>query len=59
VILRSQLAPKPHDYQTVEFLARVAAGKRADLLFEIIRKQGTSAKQNNVMLDTADAVAGR
>ena len=57
--MRSQLAPKPHDYQTVEFLARVAAGKRADLLFEIIRKQGTSAKQNNVMLDTADAVAGR
>jgi hypothetical protein len=57
VIFRSQLEPKLHDHQTVEFLARVAAGKRADLLFEIVRKQGTSAKQNYVMLDTAEAAA--
>ena len=42
VVFRSQLEPKLHDYQTVEFTAKVAAGKRADLLFEIVRKQGTT-----------------
>jgi hypothetical protein len=54
VVFRSQLEPKLHDYQTPEFLTRVAAGKRADLLFEVIRKQGTSAKQNNVTLVTGE-----
>ena len=54
VIFKSQLEPKLHDYQTVEFLTRVPAGKRADLLFEVIRKQGTSSKQNNVTLQTAE-----
>ena len=53
VTFRSQLEPKLHDYQTVEFLARVPAGKRADLYFEVVRKQGTSAKQNNVTLEAA------
>jgi hypothetical protein len=57
VVFKSQLEPKLHDYQTVEFLARVAAGKRADLLFEVIRKQGTSAKQNNVTLESAAIAA--
>ena len=32
----------------------VAAGKRADLLFEIVRTQGHNAKQNNVTLETAE-----
>jgi hypothetical protein len=54
VIFKSQLEPKLHDYQTVEFLTRLAPGKRADLLFEVIRKQGTSAKQNNVTLQAAE-----
>ena len=56
VIFKSQLEPKLHDYQTVEFLTRIAPGKRADLLFEVIRKQGTNAKQNNVTLETAAVV---
>jgi hypothetical protein len=55
VIFRSQLAPKLHDFQTVEIASRVAAGKRADLLFEVVRKQGTNAKQNNVTLEAAAA----
>jgi hypothetical protein len=50
ITFKSQLEPKLHDYQTVEFKATLAAGKRADLLFEVIRMQGTSAKQNNVTL---------
>jgi hypothetical protein len=54
VVYRSRLDPKLHDYQTVEFTAQVAAGKQASLLFEIVRKQGTSAKQNNVTLEAAD-----
>jgi hypothetical protein len=50
---RNELEPKLHDYQTVEFLTRVAPGKRADLLFEVVRKQGTNAKQNNFTLEAA------
>jgi hypothetical protein len=56
VIFKSQLEPKLHDYQSVEFLARVGPSKRADLRFEIVRKQGTNAKQNNVTLETAEVV---
>ena len=55
VIYRSLLEPKLHDYQTVEIHATVAAGKRADLLFELVRKQGTSAKQNNITLEKGEA----
>jgi hypothetical protein len=54
VLFKSQLEPKLHDYQTVEFLAKLEPGKRADLLFEIVRKQGSSAKQNNVTLVSAE-----
>ncbi len=54
VIFRSSLEPRLHDYQTVELHATVPAGKRADLLFELVRKQGTSAKQNNITLEKAE-----
>jgi hypothetical protein len=54
VVFRSQLAPQLHDYQTVEIAAQVPAGKKADLLFEVVHKQGTSVKQNNVTLDAAE-----
>ena len=54
VVFRSQLEPTLHDYQTVQIKTKVAAGKRSDLLFEIVRKQGTSAKQNNVTLESAE-----
>jgi hypothetical protein len=50
VLFRSSLMPKLHDYQTVEVFTTVPPGKRQDLLFEIIRKQGTSSKQGNVTL---------
>jgi hypothetical protein len=48
VIFRSLLKPILHDYRTVQFTATVEAGKKADLLFEIERRQGSNAKQNNV-----------
>ena len=53
VAFRSQLEPKLHDYQTVEIHSTVPAGKRADLLFETVRRQGYNARQNNVTLETA------
>ena len=59
VIFKSQLEPVLFDYQTPQFLAKVPAGKRADLLFEIVRRQGTSAKQNNVTLQTGAVQATR
>ncbi|MEX2174845.1 MAG: DUF4139 domain-containing protein [Pirellulaceae bacterium] len=54
VTFKSQLEPTLHDFQTVEFVTKVAAGRRADLLFEVVRKQGTSTKQNNVTLEQAE-----
>jgi hypothetical protein len=53
VVFRSQLNPTLHDYQTPQFTATVDAGKKADLLFEIVRHQGHNAKQNNVTLENA------
>ena len=50
ILFKSLLEPKLHDYQTVEFRSSVAAGKKVDLWFEVVRQQGTSAKQNNVTL---------
>ncbi len=54
VVFRSQLDPTLHDYQTVEYKTTVPAGKRVDLLQEIVRHQGRNAKQNNVTLEGAD-----
>jgi hypothetical protein len=53
VVFRSQLEPTLHDYQTVEFLAKIDPATKEDLLFEVVRKQGTSGKQNNIKLETA------
>ncbi len=54
VIFRSSLNPKLHDYRTVEFNETVPPGERADLLFELVRRQGHNATQNNVTLETAE-----
>jgi hypothetical protein len=54
VIFKSSLEPKLHDYQTALLHTTVPAGKRADLFFELVRKQGTSAKQNNITLEKAE-----
>ena len=51
---KSRLAAKLFDFQTVELTTPIAAGKKADLLFEVVRKQGPSSKQNNVTLEAAD-----
>ncbi len=54
VVFRSQLEPKLHDYQTVEFTAQIAPGAKQDLRYEIVQHQGRNAKQNNVTLETAE-----
>ena len=54
VLFRSSLQPKLHDFQTVEFKASVATGKRKDLRFEVLRHQGINSKQNNITLETAE-----
>ena len=51
VVFRSRLDPKLHDYQTVEYTTTVPAGKRADLLQELVVHEGHNAKQNNVTLE--------
>ena len=50
VDFQSQLKPVLFDFQTVEFTATVDAGKKQDFLFQITRRQGHNAKQNNVTL---------
>ena len=54
IIFKSSLEPKLHDYQTVELHTTVPAGKKVDLIYELIRKQGTSAKQNNITLEKGE-----
>ncbi|MBA3485401.1 MAG: hypothetical protein H0T51_26700, partial [Pirellulales bacterium] len=51
---RSLLEPKLHDYQTVEFAAKVQPGDKKDLLFEVVQRQGRNAKQNNVTLEEGE-----
>jgi hypothetical protein len=58
VFFRSKLEPKLHDYRTVQFSARVDAGEKENLFFEVIHRQGHNAKQNNVTLEAVD-VAGK
>jgi len=51
VLFRSQLKPIAYDYQTPEFTATVEPGKKADFLFEIVRRQGRNTKQNHVTIE--------
>jgi hypothetical protein len=53
ILFRSRLKPALHDFQTVQFTATVEPAKKADLLFEVVRKQGRNSKQNNVTLEEA------
>ncbi len=57
VVFRGRLEPTLFDYQTVEYKTTVPAGKRVDLMHEIVRHQGRNAKQNNVTLEAGDVSA--
>jgi hypothetical protein len=54
VTFKSALKPALHDFQTVQFNTSVDAGKKQDLLYEVVRREGHNAKQNSVTL--ADAI---
>jgi hypothetical protein len=51
VTFRSELAAKNHDFQTVQYTAAVNPGDKAELLYEIVQRQGHNAKQNHVTVE--------
>jgi hypothetical protein len=53
-VFRSGLAAKNHDFQTVEFTANVKPGTTAEMIYELIVRQGRNAKQNNVAVEDAE-----
>jgi hypothetical protein len=53
VVFRSELPAKNFDYQTVEYMAAVKPGEKADLLYEITGHQGRNAKQGNITIERA------
>ncbi len=55
ITFRSRLNPTLFDYLTPQFTTTVGTGEKKDLLFEIVRRQGHNAKQNNVTLEAAEA----
>jgi len=58
IVFRSSLSPVLHDYRTVQFQTNVEAGKKADLLFETVNREGHNSKQSNVTLETAAVKPG-
>lgn len=56
VVFRSQLVAKLFDFQTVELSATIPAGKKVELPYEVVRKQGTNSTQNNVTLEAAEVL---
>jgi hypothetical protein len=53
-VFRSALEAKNHDYQTVEYAAKVAPGAKAELKYELLTHQGRNAKQANVAIEAAE-----
>ncbi|MFO0885879.1 MAG: hypothetical protein U0894_17120 [Pirellulales bacterium] len=56
VVFRSQLMVKLFDFQTVELSATVPASKKVQLPYEVVRKQGTNSKQNNITLEASEVL---
>jgi hypothetical protein len=50
VLFRSELEAKNHDFQTVEYTAAVQPGEKAELLYEVVHRQGYNARQNHVVI---------
>ena len=53
VVFRSELEAKNHDFQTVQYTAAVKPAEKAELLYEVVQRQGHNAKQNNVTIERA------
>jgi hypothetical protein len=54
VVFRSQLEPKLFDFQTAQFQARVAAGEKKDLVYELVQHKGYNDKHQGMSLETAE-----
>ena len=50
-VFRSSLGATLHDYNTVQYSTELAAGQKAELLYEVVSKEGRNRKQNNVTLE--------
>jgi hypothetical protein len=53
VVFRSQLEPKLFDYQTAQFQARVGAGEKKDLMYELVQHKGYNDKHQGMALEPA------
>ncbi len=53
IVFRGELEAKNHDFQTVQYTAGVKPGEKAELLYEILQRQGHNAKQNHVTIERA------
>jgi hypothetical protein len=53
-VFRSSLNPVLHDFRTVQFQKTVDAGKKAELLYEVVTHEGRNGKQNNLTLEAAE-----
>jgi hypothetical protein len=54
VVFRSHLEPKLFDFQTAQFQARVGAGEKKDLLYELVQHKGYNDKHQGMSLETAE-----
>ncbi len=53
----SQTPATRHDYQTVQYIARVEPGQTRDVTYELILRQGSNQKQNRVEIQSAKPAA--
>ena len=53
-VFRSALEPKLFDFQTAQFQARVPAGERKDLLFELLQHNGYNDKHQGMSLESTE-----
>ncbi len=53
IVFRSELAAENHDFQTVQYTSDVKPGEKAELLYEIVQRQGHNTKQNHVTIERA------
>src|SRR6476646_4477316 len=53
VVFRSQLEPKLFDFQTAQFQARIGAGEKKDLLYELVQHNGYNDKHQGMSLEAA------
>ncbi len=54
ILFRGSLKAKNHDYRTVEYTAKVKAGQKVELLYEIVRFHGWLEKQSNVTIEEVE-----